>query len=69
MSQNLTQPEELEHALMEMSGRGMNTDTLANDIKPLYKAGQEAKCGESADPKNSSYGAMHRKYIQILSGP
>jgi hypothetical protein len=54
MSQNLTQPEEIDHALMEMSGRGFKMDTLANDIKHLYKAAHEAKCGESAEPKRSS---------------
>ncbi len=60
MSQNLTQPEELDHALMEMSGRGMQVDTLTNDMKHLNKPDHEVKCGEFVDPKSSSYSAVHK---------
>jgi hypothetical protein len=60
MSQNLTQPEELDHALMEMSARGMQMDTLANDIKHLNKPDHKAKYGESIDPKSSPYSAVHK---------
>jgi hypothetical protein len=69
MSQNLTQPEEVDHALLEMSWRGLKLDALANDIKDLYKADHGVKCGESIDINSSSYSAMHRKSVQSLSGP
>ncbi len=41
MSQNLTQPEEIDQALMEMSEKGMTIDVLVNDVKQFYRADQQ----------------------------
>ena len=38
MSQNLTQPEEIEHVLMEMAGHGMGVDTPIPDGEQLNGA-------------------------------
>ena len=61
MSQNLTQPEEVDHALMEMSRRGFRVDILANDIRHLYQADHEITRGEFADQEKSCYSAIHMK--------
>lgn len=64
MSQNLTQPEEIDHAFMEMSGQGMKIDAPDSGIiRYLDKSAQQLRCGESADPKRAIRGKS------LLSNP
>lgn len=66
MSQNLTQPEEIDHVLMEMAGHDTKVDMPVTDKKYLNGTAQESECGESAVVTSFSYGAVHKKSIHGL---
>ena len=47
MSHHLTQPEEVDHALMEMSEQGMNTSVPTDAMKSPYESGNYLRCGNN----------------------
>lgn len=67
MSQNLTQPEEIDYALMEMAGHDMKTGTPAPDGVLLNGARYE--CDEAIGVTGFSYGMAQKKSAHGLPRP
>jgi len=53
MSQNLTQPEEVDHVLLEMANHNMEIDTPNPDEEPLNGATHDFECDWSIGPTNN----------------
>ena len=64
MSQNLTQPEELERAQMEFEKGGMKLGARVGDIKYLNAFDQEIEFDSYIDPMSSLYGKLLKKTVQ-----
>lgn len=62
MSQNFTQPEEINNALMEMAGEAMKIGMPIPDKKNLIGGNQKDWCGGYVSP----YRAAHMKSIHGL---
>lgn len=58
MSQNLTQPEEIDRILMFMAGRGITADVPIPDGVPSSGSIRNAGCDESVMGADSSCGAL-----------
>lgn len=67
MSQNLTQPEEIDHVLMEMAGRDMKAGTPAPEGGLLNGARYE--CDEAIGVTGFSYGMAQKKSAHGLPRP
>lgn len=65
MSQNLTQPEEIDHVLMEMAGHDTKAGVPIQDGAKL----DGAKCNGSIGATGSSYGIAHGKPAHCLPDP
>lgn len=61
MSQNLTQPEEIDHILMAMAGHDMKAGTPIPDGAQLNGAIHGFGCDESIGMAGFSYGMAHKK--------
>ncbi len=67
MSQNLTQPEEIDHILMAMAGHDMKAGTPIPDGAQLNGAIHDFD--ESIGVTDFSYGMAHKKSAHGLSDP
>jgi hypothetical protein len=67
MSQNLTQPEEIDYALMEMAGHDMKAGTPVPDGVLLNGARYE--CDEAIGVTGFSYGMAQKKPAHGLPRP
>lgn len=61
MSQNLTQPEELDHILMEMARHDMAEGSLIPDDAQPHAAHHGFACDWSMGAADSSCGAAHKE--------
>ncbi|HEU0233542.1 MAG TPA: hypothetical protein VFQ94_00215 [Gallionella sp.] len=69
MSQNLTQPEEIDHILMAMAGHDMKAGTPIPDGAQLNGAIHDFGCDESIGVTGFSYGIAHKKSAHGLPDP
>jgi len=67
MSQNLTQPEEIDHILMTMAGHDMKAGTPIPDGAQLNRAIHDFD--ESIGVAGFSYNVAHKKSVHGLSDP
>lgn len=63
MSQNLTQPEEIEHILIAMESRDMREGSPLSDGHPPGMTSQNTKCDGVEKATDVSCGAEHAKSI------
>lgn len=59
MSRNLTQPEEIDLALHEITKNAMESDMESTDAKPLAKSTQEGWNTGSTSPYRAAYMKAH----------
>ena len=69
MSQNLTQPEEIDHALREMAGHDMKAGTPVPGGAQLNGVMPDSGCAEPIRVTGFSYGVVHDKSAHGLSDP
>jgi len=61
MSQNLTQPEEVDHILMAMAGHDMEAETPIPDGAQLNGVIHDFECDESIGAAGFPCGVVHKK--------
>ncbi|MDO8464243.1 MAG: hypothetical protein Q7S46_03180 [Gallionella sp.] len=69
MSQNLTQPEEIDHVLMEMAGHDMKAGNPTSDDALSSGGVYDAQCNRPIGVTGSSYSAAHKKPMYGLPDP
>jgi len=67
MSQNLTQPEEVDRVLMEMSRQAMTAGISISDGGPASGITHRFECDWSIGSTDFSYGTRHNKSANGLS--
>jgi len=69
MSQNLTQPEEIDYVLMEMAGHDMKAGAPTPDGAQLNGVIHGFECDEAIGVTGFPYGIAHKKSAHGLSDP
>lgn len=69
MSQNLTQPEEIDRILLAMAGHDMTAGTPIRGGAQLDGVIHDIECDEPIEVTGFSYGATHKKPVHGLPDP